>query len=79
VSRFFSQHVAAYEIRGTAGPNADEHRKVGVGLFRVGTGRVGANPGAPIPPDRCPFLESGQISIDRVFRIACTESSKRGT
>jgi hypothetical protein len=50
---------------------------VGLQFLQAGPGRVAVNLGAPIPLDRCHLFESGEISIDGVFRI-CRLVAVRG-
>jgi len=51
---------------------AADRGEVGSGLLRAGPGNIAANSGAPTLVDPCPLFESGEITIDRVFRI-CME------
>ena len=37
--------------------------------MEIGSGTIHGNSGAPIPLDPFPVFESGEIVIDRVFRI----------
>ena len=69
VNRLLPHHVVAEGIWRTAGFKAGDRGEVGLGLLRAGPGRIAGNSGAPIPVDPCPLLESGEITIDRIFRI----------
>jgi hypothetical protein len=67
---FFPQHVVGQEIWGTAAFKTEDHREVGLGLLRAGTGSIAWNPGARLPLDPCPLFESRRISIVGVLRIS---------